>query len=350
MGAVRGVENVLVGLRERIEQGLYYEAQQMYRTLHFRYSSKKRFEEALVLAHDGALTMLKHDQVGSGADLGMIVLELYETIPKHVTVETVDKALEIFNAFGTATPVRDTYIKGLLKWSGAMGGAPARGDPRIFEAWAAKLYAEGTLEQAQQKFLHGTKECSPMFAKLIREMGSDKKERDGILLKSVLQLLCLENMLTANSLLVAYMAGEDGTREEPSDALDFARYLLLTCERDATPLFKILLLKYKPIIDSVSGLDPYITKIGKSYFSVGEKPKRQQPAANPMESIMQSLMGGGGGGMPNMGGMDIGRMMQEIGGMGLGPLPQSRASSSRGPSSSQSSTTTKNKGKRPAAS
>lgn len=311
MTQVRGNESVLTGLRERIGQGHYYEALQMYRTLYFRYSGRKRFEDALLLVHDGALTMLNHDQPGSGADLGMIVLELYETIPKTVTAETVGKALEIFKAFVKPTPVRDTFVKGLLKWSGSAGGAPARGDPRIFDAWATSLHQEGDLATAHAKFLHGTEDCSPIFATLIREMGEDKVTRDRLVARTVLQLLCLENMRTANTLLTAYMGGEGDTKEAASDPLDFARYLLTTCERDAKPLFNILVTKYKPVVTALKDVQPYLAKIGRIYFNIVEK---QQQPANPMQAMMQSLMGGGGGGPAGMGGLN--QLMSQMGGAG----------------------------------
>lgn len=74
----RGVSRVLAKLEASVESGNYYEAHQMYRTLYFRYSSQKRYDECLDLLYKGSVKFLNNEQFSSGADLGMLVIDTLE--------------------------------------------------------------------------------------------------------------------------------------------------------------------------------------------------------------------------------------------------------------------------------
>lgn len=73
-----GVSRVLAKLELSIQSGNYYEAHQMYRTLYFRYLSQKRYDDCLELLFKGALRLLICEQYGSGADLGLLVVDTLE--------------------------------------------------------------------------------------------------------------------------------------------------------------------------------------------------------------------------------------------------------------------------------
>lgn len=74
----RGVSRVLQKLEASIHSGNYYEAHQMYRTLYFRYLSQKKHEELLDLLYKGALIFLNKEQLSSGADLCILIIEVLE--------------------------------------------------------------------------------------------------------------------------------------------------------------------------------------------------------------------------------------------------------------------------------
>lgn len=74
----RGVSRVLAKLEDSVKSGKYYEAHQKYRTLYFRYLSQKRFDECLELLYNGAQTFLDSEQLSSGADLGILIVDTLE--------------------------------------------------------------------------------------------------------------------------------------------------------------------------------------------------------------------------------------------------------------------------------
>jgi hypothetical protein len=58
-----GTSRILDKAKQSIEEGKYYEAHQMYRTVYYRFVSQRRNEEALNLVYTGASLLLTHEQV-----------------------------------------------------------------------------------------------------------------------------------------------------------------------------------------------------------------------------------------------------------------------------------------------
>jgi hypothetical protein len=74
-----GTSRILDKAKQSIEEGKYYEAHQMYRTVYYRFVSQRRNEEALNLVYTGASLLLTHEQFGSGLDLSLLIIERLNT-------------------------------------------------------------------------------------------------------------------------------------------------------------------------------------------------------------------------------------------------------------------------------
>lgn len=83
----RGVSRVLGKLENSIQEGNYYEAHQMYRTLYFRYSGQNKLDDCLALLYSGSKLFLEKEQYSSGADL---ILLLLTTLGKRNNSEKED--------------------------------------------------------------------------------------------------------------------------------------------------------------------------------------------------------------------------------------------------------------------
>ena len=68
-------------------------------------------------------------------------------------------------------------------------------------------------------------------------------------------------------------------------------------QRDARPLFEVLVAKYAQALQPRGGgdLSPLVASIGQKYFNI-------QPPQDGMAALMSSLFGGGGGGAAGFGG------------------------------------------------
>lgn len=109
----------------------------------------------------------------------------------------------------------------------------------------------------------------------------NQSERDLFVARAVLGYLALKNCRDAN-LLFAELSQRI---EQPSPLLNFIKFLLLCVTRDAAPLFEELCRRYKPSLDRDPAFGSYLEAIGKIYFNI-------QAPQNPMQAMMQNLMGG----------------------------------------------------------
>lgn len=144
----------------------------------------------------------------------------------------------------------------------------------------------------------------------------NKSELDLFLARSVLQYLANGELGHANAFRDAFLAAVTADESVSPDQYqtplsNFIKFLLLTLERDARPLFEHLVDKYKPSISRDPTFEKRIKKIGEVFYNI-----RDAPRANSMENMMNSLMGMmGGGGAP--GGNPFLSMLQN---MGPGPM------------------------------
>ena len=115
-----------------------------------------------------------------------------------------------------------------------------------------------------------------------------KSERDLFITRAVLQLLSLENLRDANAVFEAFndkLAKKKVVLDSP--LMNFTRFLLLTCERDAQPLFLMLQQKYAPSLARDESFSTYMTYIGQKFFGIQPPPS--------MAGMLQNMMGMFGG-------------------------------------------------------
>ncbi|GAK63371.1 cytoplasmic protein [Moesziomyces antarcticus] len=125
-----------------------YELHQKLRTKVVRLTKKKAYPEAITALHTGALELLSQGEQGSGCDLGIYMLDVYNLADTPVTAETRSRVTDIVAA-AKADFWRKKLVDAAVKWSSKSGGADA--ELRLF---AAKLYAkDGEYELAEPHFL-----------------------------------------------------------------------------------------------------------------------------------------------------------------------------------------------------
>lgn len=67
---------MLQRIRDTIQNGAYYEAQQMYKTAYYRYKAKNMINESLRILKEGASLQLGNSQINCGTELGNLLLEV----------------------------------------------------------------------------------------------------------------------------------------------------------------------------------------------------------------------------------------------------------------------------------
>lgn len=110
----RGVPRILGQLERSIEAGNFYEAHQLYRTLFFRYSSQRRYEECADLMYNGSIKLVANSQECSAADLGLLTIEVLEKCVKLDLEDWWDRLSFLIECLGPNVVERETIIVSAL--------------------------------------------------------------------------------------------------------------------------------------------------------------------------------------------------------------------------------------------
>ncbi|KAJ6640020.1 Golgi to ER traffic protein 4 like [Pseudolycoriella hygida] len=267
-----GVNRVLAKLELSIQSGNYYEAHQMYRTLYFRYLSQKRYDDCLELLFKGAMRFLVNEQYGSGADLGLLVVDTLEKAKNVSDYELwIQRLGLLISKINPNIVERETLLARSVKWSSDVSNNKM-GHPLMHKLIAHMFWTEENLEQARHHYLlsrDGTG-CGKMLIQLSQSKGYPS-ETDLFIAQVVLQQLCLKEKSSA------VQTFETFTKHHPVIAaseppfkmplLNFVFYLLKLIDTGKLNIFRTLCDLYKPSIARDPSYEKYLQKIAVFYFN-----------------------------------------------------------------------------------
>eukprot|EP00246_Nothoceros_aenigmaticus_P015757 TRINITY_DN678_c0_g1_i2.p1 TRINITY_DN678_c0_g1~~TRINITY_DN678_c0_g1_i2.p1 ORF type:complete len:320 (+),score=44.23 TRINITY_DN678_c0_g1_i2:353-1312(+) len=301
----------LAKLAKSVEDGNYYEAQQMYKTMLARYMAAKKYEEALDLVQSGAVMQLKHGQVTCGVELGVLLVETLVMAKVPVGGSSLERVKAVFHEFARESvrppkASRDsqctaeekmaiktrvdgcgTFVRAALKWSIDFGSSK-RGAPELHDLIAEYIWEqsyEPDMGRASQHFIRG--QHPEVFASALVECMTQcfSGEADLVIARGVLQYLGLGNLRDANRLweeTKKIMDAKDSIQYPDSPLMHFIKFLLLTLERDALPLFRMLRENYKASLERDPCFDEYLDEIGERFYGLRRK--------NGVQSMLGDLM------------------------------------------------------------
>ncbi|XP_044731601.1 Golgi to ER traffic protein 4 homolog [Chrysoperla carnea] len=288
---VRGVSRVLTKLEASVSSGNYYEAHQMYRTLYFRYLGQKKYSEALDLLYNGAHILLQHGQLGSGADLAILYVDVLIQSDTPVLEEIFERIAKLFAAIGPTIPERDTFLTNAIKWSQQNN---KRGHAKLHQKFADIFWKEENYVMSRHHFLYSSdgRGCAHMLIELHRTRGY-LCETDLFIAQAVLQYLCLNNKLTATEVFKTYTEVHPNIKtKQPPYALpllNFLAFLLQAVESKNLAAYTILCEKYQPSLNRDPSYAKYLDKIGQLYLGV---PPPRQRANGLFGNLIQNLLSG----------------------------------------------------------
>ncbi|CAD6893792.1 unnamed protein product [Tilletia controversa] len=130
-----------------------YELHQKLRTKAVRLLKKKDYAQAISILHTGAVDLLKQKEQGSGCDIAVYLVDVYEQSDAQVNDETRGRLVEILDL--TAPDFwRKKVADAALKWSAKASGQEG-GDPTL-RISIAQLYArEGSFHIAEPHYIAG---------------------------------------------------------------------------------------------------------------------------------------------------------------------------------------------------
>lgn len=297
-----GVSRVLNKLRASVNNGDYYEAHQMYRTLYFRYLNQKKYDDLLPLLLDGAEVFFDKEQEASGIDLTQLIIETLVKSGPNPNTEIFSKLTNLLSRIRPDNPQRADIIASALKWSKSVTqtsqlAAPASkhsGHPSMHECIANMFWRENNFVLARYHFLHSTdgRNFALMLIQVHRERGY-ANEIDLFIAQVVLQYLCLQNKVTAHQTFENY------TTRHPSintsgppyylPLLNFIWFLLKVIETGKLVAFNTLCTQYQASIKRDPSYADYLNKIGQLFFGI-QPARPAAPSGGFFGNILSSLM------------------------------------------------------------
>jgi hypothetical protein len=127
----------------RIAEGQFYEAHQQLRVIASRYTKAQDWDNATSILYSGAQSLLQAGQGGSGGDLCIFLLDVFNKGEVKPDASSKGKLLGLLRAFPKDEPTKKKFVGEMIGWSAKFGEYPA-GDPEIHHV-AGSLYAESML-------------------------------------------------------------------------------------------------------------------------------------------------------------------------------------------------------------
>lgn len=267
----RGVGRVLAKLDSSIEAGNYYEAHQMYRTLYFRYTAQRKYDECLDLLFKGTMKLIAKQQEASAADLGLLILD---TLEKRGPCKDADLWIErvgnLITRLSSTTVERDTLINRSIKWSSETSGNYP-GDPALYKILAQVFWAEGNTELARRYYMlcRDGNLCGRILIK-INETKGYISEVDLFIVQAVLQQISLNDRKTAEDTFITYtryhpkIIRKEAPFKQP--LLNFTHFLFRLMDTKNLEAFRSLCTLYKAQLERDPAFEKYLTKIGVQHF------------------------------------------------------------------------------------
>lgn len=127
--------------KRRIAEGQYYEAHQQLRVIASRYTKASDWASATDILFRGAQSLLQAGQGGSGGDLCIFLLDVFNKSETKPDANSKGKLITLLRAFPANEPTKKKFVAEMIAWSAKYGEYPA-GDPEIHHV-AGSAFAEG---------------------------------------------------------------------------------------------------------------------------------------------------------------------------------------------------------------
>ncbi|XP_076168583.1 Golgi to ER traffic protein 4 homolog isoform X2 [Ptiloglossa arizonensis] len=289
----QGVRRLLAKLEASINSKNYYEAHQLYRSLYFRYLRQKRYKELLQLLDSGSTLLLQNGQYASGADLGILFINVSILANIICSKLWLDRITRLFSLMSPSMPERDVFLRTALLWS-KKDSQYKTGHPDLHQKIAQVYWREKNYIMARRHFIY-SKDGSGYAAMLIElhEQRGYTNEIDLFIAQAVFQYLCLKNIATAQEVFNSYTSHHPKINNGPPytfPLLNFLFFLLNTLSGGKPGTFIILCEEYELCLNRDPCYRLYLNKIGQMFFNIPSPyPDNQQWFGSLFQSCFKDL-------------------------------------------------------------
>jgi len=264
-----GINRLLAKLKAEKDNSKYYEAHQLYRTIHFRLCSQRKFAEDCEILTEGAFFLFKADQPTSGLDLISLQIDAIDSSSLPFDDQLMERLARIFVQVPVSNPDRDALECKLLNLAFRHTNDTNRFHHILaYALWDVKRYAESL---RHFYFTPDGAGCGKMLVEFNMAEGYSF-EAELFIYDVVLQFLYRKKHLGAAHALKVYTFSHPNIQKGPPYShplLNFVWLLLLVVEqKKSLTIFSSLVESYKKSI-TVSPISlSFLDKIGQNYYEV----------------------------------------------------------------------------------
>jgi len=292
-----GIERVLQRIRDQIENGSYYEAQQSYKTVYHRYKAKNMIKESMQVLETGSCLLLEKGQVNSGLELANMLLQGHEMHQTEINEDVVSVVRRIVNLLPKpeSNPALDKnsaeveeglrFIGNVIRWLKKKDKEQRwyREFNSLCGDYLFSWQGYHTLGRLTIYYARG-KDWKSLTKVLKTAMDEGKGwEEELFLCRAVLQILIhsVDNPVTAAASFLKYYEDEENMRQTPMT--NFIRLLLEALQIPSQRLVNLLKKTYKPTLDQDKHLGKLLDEVAAKFF--------ERRSDNVLAGILGELFG-----------------------------------------------------------
>ncbi|RKF74618.1 Golgi to ER traffic protein 4 [Golovinomyces cichoracearum] len=298
------IQKIVVRLQQTIKDGQPYEAQQQTRVAASRHVKSKNWDSAIEILFNVAESLLKAGQGGSGGDLSLMLVDVYNKAELKPDPNNKGRLLTLLRLFDSDEPTRKKVLT-LHSWSAKYGQYPA-GEPDLHHVTGSIYAEEREIYEAERHLTLGTKDSPEILANLEYEWYNQDDSHTAPIYAArvVFPYLLAGNVRDANKSLQIFLdklttmnktiivqnitSSTTNVRIFPSlPLLNFLSLLLVAVQKDNPNSFKQLISRYSTHIKEVLVWDDALALVGEIYFGIS-RPRQ----GNPLLDIMGSIFSG----------------------------------------------------------
>ncbi len=266
--AKKGSAAMVAKLDQMMQDGMYYEAQQMYQNAALRLTSHGQMAQARRLLRDGTAAMVDAGKSENAMALAKQYIEISADSPADDADGAVDEVVRMCERFPDGSESQKlAVLHAAIKWTAAAGGG-RQGDARLHLA-AARCHR--TLGEHGSAAKHYPRGLAPVeYAGYLVERCREAlpEEQDLFVCRAVLQYLALGNTQHAHGILMAYGQQFEPEGLEPTPLLNFTRLVINAVERENYVLYATLLSEYSVALNRDPSFRQYANHIGELWFGI----------------------------------------------------------------------------------
>eukprot|EP00752_Nemacystus_decipiens_P014330 g12749.t1 len=296
--------DVVQRLQQRVSEGEFYEALQLYKTSYSRLKAQGKLDSAEELLVAGAIAMSGENELNAATELGLLIVTSFEENDREVDDVRLSQLKRVATAMTPGVEMSE-FLKRAIRWT-RHAKMEAAYELRLIMARSAMT--TGNLAEAARYF--AVSGCPAEYAELLKQWSAMgyPGERDLFICRAVLHALSYDRTEDAAELfdtcatwvLEGHAASSSAGLSDAQAVLEsplchFTRFVVELCQvrslaggasKEMVMAFNKLRETYRVSMDRDQNLDELLDRIGDVHFGI--KP----PQAGGLMGMLGQLMGG----------------------------------------------------------